>query len=465
MPQYPFGADFEKKLFAVVLRDASFIRQYGDVVKADYFGHNYCKLSMKLVDTYYAEYKVAPSEVAFRELVREEFAKHPPTKELKASWDAFLAELWNIDLRDMEYVERQAVRWAQEQAWRRLIEDGARRIDEGRRTGRADFDDFPKLLDEVRRVGVQRPDPTTDYFAYTNQRLARYWDLGKDKISCGLGFEKLDDCLGGGLERGELGVIAAPTSRGKTAALVQIGCVGGMISGQRILAVSLELSGFNFQKRVDKCISMMPEKTVRTAYGERLGIKEDPEPLLDKLDFLKGFKPDLRVLQFPAGTCSVDDVEKQLERYKSQDGWIPTVLVVDYATLVKPPAKRDEFRHEIEGVILHLRSLARTWNMAVWTAAQTNRGSFKKEIITTADIGECIGISQHCDVMLTICQTEKEEKEDPPRCRFFVAKNREGEAKKIIHLTYDRYINRFEQAEAPVEDAVVAEGNGNGGAK
>ncbi len=456
--QYPFGAEFEKRLFAVVLRDAEFIKRRGDVVKSEYFTHNYCKLSMRLVDDFFAKYKAAPSEVTFRELVRQEFAKHPPSKEVKATWDAFLEELWTLQIRNVDYVEEQAVRWAQEQAWHRLIQDGAKRIDEGRRTGRVDFDDFPKLLEEARRVGVERPDPMSDYFASTMQRLGKYFDLGKDKISTGVGFRQLDDCLNGGLERGELGVIAAPTSRGKTAALVQIGCVGGILAGQRVLAVTLELSSFNFQKRVDKCIAMMPERTIKG----RIGIRESPDELLERLEFLKQFKPDLRVLEFPALMCSVDDIEKQLERYKSQDGWMPTMLVVDYATLVKPPAHRDEWRHEIEGIILGLRSLARTWNLAVWTAAQTNRGSFTKKIITSADIGECIGISQHCDVMLTICQTEDEAKQmaegtTAAPCRFFVAKNREGESKSIIHMTYDRFVNRFEQGVAPVEEAKVEE--------
>lgn len=457
MAQYPFGAEFEKRLFAVVLRDSEFLKRRGDIVKAEYFTHNYCKLSMSLVDDFYGRYKSAPSEVAFQELVRQEFAKHPPSKDVKATWDAFLQELWSLPTRDMKYIEDQAVRWAQEQAWRKLIEDGAKRIDEGRRTGRVNFDDFSERLREAQIVGVERPDPTSDYLGSTMQRLGRYWDLGKDKISCGVGFRELDKCLGGGLERGELGVIAAPTSRGKTAALVQVGCVGGMMAGQRILAVSLELSSFNFQKRIDKCIAMMPDHTVR----DRVGIREEPDELLERLEFLKQFKPDLRVLEFAALTVGVDDIEKRLELYKSQDGWIPTMLVVDYATLIKPPEKRDQIRNEIEAIVLHLRSLARTWNMAVWTAAQTNRGSFTKTVITTADIGECIGISQHSDVMFTICQTGEEEKEN--RCRFFVAKNREGEAKKIVHLTYDKYINRFEEAEAPVEEAKVeGEGKTNG---
>lgn len=452
--QYPFGADFEKRLFVVVLRDGEFLKRRGDVVKAEYFTHQHCALSMNIVDVYFKQYRQAPDEIVFRELVRQEFAKHPPSKEVKARWDEFFAELWNMPVPDLVWIEEQAVRWAQEQAWRKLVEDGAKRIDEGRRTGRADFDDFPKLVDEARTVGVLRCDPLSDYFDSTTLRLAKYHDIGKNKIPAGLGFRVLDKYLGGGLERGELGVIAAPTSRGKTAALVQIGCVGGLLAGQRVLGVTLELSSFNFQKRIDKCIAAMPDRTV----GDTVGIADDPDSLVERLEFIKQFKGDLRVLEFPALACSVNDIEAQLEMLKAWDGWIPSMIVLDYATLMKPPSGRDEFRHEIEAIVLSLRSLARTHNVAVWTAAQTNRGSFNKKVITTADIGECIGISQHCDIMLTICQTEDEAKQRPSPCRLFIAKNREGESRQFVHLAYDRFTNRFDHAVPADDDAKVENG-------
>jgi replicative DNA helicase len=442
-PPYPFGSDFEKRLFALVLKDPTFLRSTTDVVKSEFFANSYCKLSMKLVETHFEKYKATPDEMVFAELVRQEFAKKAPSKEVKANWDAFLHELQSFRLEtEAKFLKDQAVRWAQEQAWRRLIEDGAKRIDEGRRTGRSDFADFPKLFDEVRRVGENKFDASMDYFGSLNSRLASYHEIGKNKIPTGL--RPLDVLLGGiengGLERGELGVIAAPTSMGKSAALVQLGCVGGLRAGQRVLAITLELNQINFQRRVDRCISLQTTEQ----------IVEDPGRVIDQVEFVKLFKGELRVMFFPAMKNGVKEIEEQMLRMKSDDGWEPSVLVVDYATLLgtdRERARARERRFEIEENILKLRALAQEHNLAVWTAHQTNRKSIEKmhqgTSIGVEDVSEAFSISQHCDVMITINQTKEERAED--FCRFIIAKNREGIANKEIPLHFDTACHRFEE--------------------
>src|SRR5206468_7343734 len=131
---------------------------------------------------------------------------------------------------------------------------------------------------------------------------------------------------------------AAPTSMGKSAALVQLGCVGGLLSGERVLAVTLELTQIQFQRRVDRCISRCTSEEIRDEAG----------PLLDKVEFVKRFKGELRVLYFPAMKCTVKDIEEQLEKMKSEDGWVPSVLVIDYATLLGNERRQREKRFEIE---------------------------------------------------------------------------------------------------------------------
>jgi replicative DNA helicase len=438
-PPYPFGAEFEKRLFALVLKDPTFLRSTTDVLKSEFFAQGYCKLAMKLVETHVEKYKTAPDEIVFTELVRQEFAKHPPSKEVKANWDAFLHEVQSFRLEtEAKFLKDKAVAWAQESAWRRLVEDGAKRIDEGRRTGRSDFDDYPKLFDEVRRVGENKFDASADYFKSANSRLASYHEIGKNKIKTWL--HPLDEQLGGiengGLERGELGVIAAPTSLGKSAALVQLGCVGGMMSGQRVLAITLEMTQINFQRRVDRCISQQTTEQIRDDAGQ----------VLERMEFLKLQKGDLRVIYLPAMKSGVKDIETLLLRMKNDDGWEPSVLVVDYATLLGNDQRARERRFEIEENVVKLRALAQEYNLACWTAHQTNRKSIEKmhqgSNIGVEDVAEAFSISMHCDVMITINQTKEERAEG--FCKFVVAKNREGVSNKEIPLRFEPAVHRFE---------------------
>ena len=78
----------------------------------------------------------------------------------------------------------------------------------------------------------------------------------------------------------------------------------------------------------------------------------------------------------------------------------PDLLVVDYAGIMRAERRLGELRHEVAGVYEDLRTIAGEFNMAVWTASQSNRGAWEKATPDMDDFAE--GFSD--------CQVPKAEK-------------------------------------------------------
>ena len=91
---------------------------------------------------------------------------------------------------------------------------------------------------------------------------------------------------------------------------------------------------------------------------------------------------------------------------------------------MKPSVNYSEKRTSIEGIYEDLRAIADDYNLALWTAAQGNRGALSKKVVTMADLAECFAIGNTCDVMPCLCQSEKEKQKG--EIRMFLAKVRDS---------------------------------------
>ena len=115
---------------------------------------------------------------------------------------------------------------------------------------------------------------------------------------------------------------------------------------------------------------------------------------------------------------------------KTAEGFVPDVLIVDYGAIMKPTSNYKEKRNAIESNYEDLRAIADDYNLALWTAAQGNRPALSKKIVTMSDLAECFAIGNIADVMVCMCQTNKEKKKGD--IRLFLAKVRDNADSLIL---------------------------------
>ena len=105
-------------------------------------------------------------------------------------------------------------------------------------------------------------------------------------------------------------------------------------------------------------------------------------------------------------------------------GFVPSVILIDYADIMRSTRQYDSLRHELKLIYEELRNLAGELSVPVWTASQSNKEGSEKEVVGLTNMGESYAKAQVADVVLTL--SRKETEKSTGMARLFVAKNRAG---------------------------------------
>lgn len=102
-------------------------------------------------------------------------------------------------------------------------------------------------------------------------------------------------------------------------------------------------------------------------------------------------KDTLKIFSHRIGTVSVDDLEAELDHVEMMEGWIPDVIIIDYADIAKKKTALQERRHQLSDIWEQISGMVKERNALGFTASQGNRGSVSKTSLTSEDIAEDFG--------------------------------------------------------------------------
>jgi len=237
---------------------------------------------------------------------------------------------------------------------------------------------------------------------------------------------------------GELFTILAGTGKGKTWMMIHMAksCIQ---QRKKVLHITLEMSEAKTMMRYHQSFfaiakkSKEYERTVleldelgRFSSFEKVILK--PKSFQDtdikehiKEKIRKTFKGNfLKIKQFPTGSLTTLQLESYLEQLERVEGFVPDVIVVDYADLMKLDAR--DIRGSTGQVYKDLRGIAVDRNVAMITASQSNRAGAGVKIITSQNFAEDYSKAAISDNIITYNQTEDEKELNI--ARIFVAKGR-----------------------------------------
>ena len=169
--------------------------------------------------------------------------------------------------------------------------------------------------------------------------------------------------------------------------------------------------------------------------------------LLDNKQHVKDFYEDnelgnLIIKYYPTRTASVNTIRNHLEKLKFR-GHIPSVVIIDYADVMRSTKAYEALRHELMLIYEELRQLAGDFNVPVWTASQSNRAGANADMVGLENMGEAYGKAQVSDFVLGL--SRKPEEKDKGYGRLFVAKNRSGRDGMQFHVKIDTARSTFEK--------------------
>ena len=268
---------------------------------------------------------------------------------------------------------------------------------------------FEEVVD-LMRTAVSVGMPQSIGHEFFNDTEARFQEI--TRITTPTGIPELDcrDILDGGLGRGELGVVVAPTGVGKSHWLVNMGAEALKI-GKTVVHYTFELSEVLTGKRYDANITNIPVSDLIDRKEEVLKHYEDNE------------YGDLIIKYYPCRSASVNTIRNHLDKLKLRN-YTPSVVIIDYADVMKSTRQYDALRLELQLIYEELRQMAADFNVPVWTASQSNRAGASQDMVGLENMGESYGKAQVSDVVLGL--SRKPEEKATGYARLFVAKNRAG---------------------------------------
>lgn len=406
-----FSEEIQFKMLCL-LKDKNFLLKNYSLFKPYYFTNPIYIDICRVIVEYVANYKIEPSwEVVFNELKKMNFDNRPPLEQYVETLELMKQQ----SLREIQYLKQEFEKFVLSQEMKRAIHVSIDWLKSG------ELDKVKHTWSKIIRTTIDRKSGT-DYFDLNNIINRIEYEDDTKKIPTGL--PDLDEALGGGLGVGELGIIMAGTNVGKSSLLVMFGA-GALRHRKKVVHFSFEMSERKIAQRYD-----------RNLLGKSyLAIKETKqESIKALLKFKELLGCNLYIREYPTRTASVLDITAELDSLRAED-FESDLVIVDYASIMKPVRNREARWIEIEETVEMLRGLANEFCVPVWTAAQTRQNALGKKTPTLEDLGESFGQAKIADVVLIICQDETEYKEG--RIRIVVAKNRDNKKLQTFHYFID----------------------------
>jgi replicative DNA helicase len=251
------------------------------------------------------------------------------------------------------------------------------------------------------------------------------------------GFRDLDR-LTSGLQRGDLVILAARPSMGKTALCLNIAQHVALHKAEPVGMFSLEMSKEQLLMRMLCAEARVDAHKVRTGY---LG-KDDFRKLIDSL----GQTTQAPMYIDDSSTLTVMEMRAKCRRLKAERGL--SLIIVDYLQLMSGYGRVENRNQEISGISRGLKALAKELNVPVIALSQLSRapeqrqGDHKPQL---SDLRESGSIEQDADLVMFIYREEvyKPSDENAGLAELIIAKQRNGPT-GTVKLAFLREYTRFE---------------------
>lgn len=145
-------------------------------------------------------------------------------------------------------------------------------------------------------------------------------------------------------------------------------------------------------------------------------------------------KDMLRLSCHANSTVNVMSIQSILQTWERERGWIPDVIVIDYADILAPPIGVIESRDQINMTWKQLRSLSQQRNCLLVTATQSDAASYSNHILTKKNFSEDKRKFAHVTGMLGLNVNEEDKEQQITRINWILCRERKFSDSKLVHV-------------------------------
>jgi len=301
---------------------------------------------------------------------------------------------------------------------------------------------------QIAKEGVQRSTlPVGRVLVEVIQNIERLQASPGVLAGLDTGFFKLND-LTGGLSAGELVVVAARPSMGKTTFALNAGINAALNTGARVLFFSLEMAEEQIATNLLCSVSRVDAHKIRRGQMSEqdwANLARGAEQL-HEAPFLLDATPGLT----PMG------VRTKARRAATREGGLD-LIIVDYMQLMGMNQKVENRQQEISAISRALKALSREMNCPVLALSQLNRSVDAREDHRPrlSDLRESGAIEQDADLILFLYREsyyhpEEAQGAEGSVTEVIVAKHRNGPTGRVELVFFPNYLKFENLAQAEV---------------
>ena len=393
-----FGKTFQENLCHMILNDRSFADQMFEVLDLNFLELKHLRVFVRKIKEYRDKYAVHPTHAIILTILRTGLDSEQESVKLRIR--EYYARLLAMEISksEQDFIKDIALDFCKKQKLKGALIKSVELIKS------SSFDEVSNVINSALKLGTDNS-LGYDYLADFEKRFMK---KSRDPISTG--WKDVDEICKGGLGKGELGVVVAPTGAGKSMVLVHLGAQA-LKEGKNVIHYTLELADTVVASRYDSAITGVELKNL-TIFKEKI------------YDEVRDITGRLIVKEYPTRSASIQTIKNHIEKVKRRD-FEPDLIIVDYGDLLKPEGgRKDEKRHQLETIYEELRGISQICDCPIWTASQTNRSGLNAEVITMESISEAFNKCFVADFIFTVSRTTEDKNTNTGR--IFVAKNRNG---------------------------------------
>lgn len=375
------GNTFQIQLLNNIVLYKDFATSIVDVIEPKYFDNQYFKLIMQIMKEYYQKYEHTPSYNTLEQLVKSEVSSPMAQKMVLDMID----QVKEAPVEGETFVQEKALKFCKQQELQKVMGKAQKIIDKG------DFESYDHLEEMVREaLQVGEVDTgTADVFSNLDDVLEEDF-----RHPIPMGIPGIDNLLKGGIAKGELGVILAPTGVGKSTLLTKIANHAFNL-GYNVLQIFFEDNPKIIQRK---------HFTLWTGIAPDL-LSMHKDKVLSKVQEIKENAPNKLILKkLPSDTLTMNQIKNQIRKMMAEGNKIDMV-VLDYIDCIVPDKNLgDEWKSE-GSVMRGFEAMNHELNIVGWTATQGNRSSISSDVVTTDQMGGSIKKAQVGHVIISVAKS------------------------------------------------------------
>ena len=375
------GNTFQIQLLNNIVLYKDFATSIVDVIEPKYFDNQYFKLIMQIMKEYYKKYEHTPSYNTLEQLVKSEVSS-PMAQKMVLD---MIEQVKEAPAEGESFVQEKALKFCKQQELQKVMGKAQKIIDKG------DFESYDHLEEMVREaLQVGEVDTgTADVFSNLDDVLEEDF-----RHPIPMGIPGIDNLLKGGIAKGELGVILAPTGVGKSTFLTKISNHAFNL-GYNVLQIFFEDNPKIIQRK---------HFTLWTEIApDLLSIHKDK--VLAKVQEIRENAPNKLILKkLPSDTMTMNQIKNQIRKMMAEGNKVDMV-VLDYIDCIVPDKNLgDEWKSE-GSVMRGFEAMCHELNLVGWTATQGNRSSISSDVVTTDQMGGSIKKAQVGHVIISVAKS------------------------------------------------------------